>query len=321
MAENASSLGGHVNRTSDYPPSFYIALHIIGIPLGIAIIVGNVLLVIVLKLSSQKQQKAFKSKTAFILANIALCDAVGGLFLVLYIGIHPILDVIGRFPTGCYFWNVLSVVPLLGGFLLQLLLAIERHVIVNEIPNYPHMNKLVIFLCLMWIYTLVVSILGLAFISGVAQEAFVMCDILTVSPMYLTTIVFVHVTACAVICTVLIFIIRNTVKHHQCKIQVSNTIAYTNLIEDSQIAKTFFGVSTVSFLCWLLFFVSQILIASGIRSSVVLTSARWGFLLGHLSYLKCFCYMVFSRPLREDFKRTLGKSKKRPFRMGTIVRE
>ncbi len=183
------------------------------------------------------------------------------------------------------------------------------------------MNKLVMFICLLWVYDLIVCVFATVFLNHVREDAYVLCDVMTLPHVYLGIFVFIHVIICIIVCTSLIFVIKKTVNDHQCKIQVSNTITYNNLIEDSQVAMLFYLVTMVTFVCWLPFMICEILLMEEIQTTEMLNVGRWTFLFGQLGYLKWFWFLTFSKPLQHDFKGTFIKTNKSPFRMGPIVRE
>ena len=243
-------------------------------------------------------------KLNYIACNVAFCDLLLGITLIVNIGLiqeHPVLAEIH--PNACTIIGLLELLPVVTCLIFLTLVDTDRFLAVCVPTVYPDLwtTKRVSGTCIgIWVFSIVLSAVAFAFKT---EPDVVICDVLALPRGFLLLSTLVHIVPCSIINTVLYLKIKHMLKVHQRKIQVTNTLTYTNLVDDTQLARLFYMLVVISLVAWAPFVISIILWFCDLDLSALPPAVRICFLLGHLAGLKLFVYVAESTTYRMAIKK------------------
>ena len=298
------------DELGELPTSYYVVLYAFGAPISVAAAVGNTLLVIAIIRFAK-----LRTKTNVVVANLGVADMLGGLILLTHIAIlHKMEDMGEESPYACHLWAALQLLPMMAGFLHLALVSIDRLVAVTRAVDYDDSmsaSRMKVYASCLWIYIVLITALSYAFMDH-DNPQYSICDLLILDRVYVMIILFGHVVPCCLINLGIFAWLRHTLKVHQCKIQVTNTMTYNKLVADYSTAKLFFTTFVVTTILWLPFLVVVIVWFAGVDTQAVFLAVRLLHLLGCLSHNKYIIYAMLDVDFKKAIKKAVSCSRKPP---------
>lgn len=308
----------------EYQLPLAVAFYAVGIPLGIICVTGNVVFLVVLRLSHHDPEKAYQPLLAALVGSLGASDALGGAALAVMGGVGPNYHATYHTLYFCHLGAVFQALPILSGFLHLGVIMLERYIQICRATINLQMSHVTAVVALLWAYVLLLGFASYAFSSGRGGTATgsVPCDFLVIPASYWSTVNLAHCALGLAVCSMCQFKIRTTVKMHQRKIQVSNTMAYTKMVEDASKARPFYLVCLATVALWCPFLICQAVnFSRGQNQEAGPTVTRALFLVGHLACLKFALCLAQCSNLRGSFKKVLVKEPaKTPVRLGATSR-
>ena len=217
------------------------------IPLSLVIIIGNALLWFVLSRSHSLRPHS-------IVVSLAIADVLVGFTVLTNECLHPLLERLNDdLAWICSLWTALQFLPIIAMFCLMSLLSLDRYFAVTS-TTYADgciANHTRLLVCVSWLYSTAVVCVIIAMTSWNSDDSsvyFLSSTNSTVCALFI--VLATHVTAlCGVSCYVYVRILQ-TIRVHQNRIQVTNTMTYENLVSETDLAKTYFFIITITVLVW-----------------------------------------------------------------------
>ena len=294
------------NTTTSLETSVSISLLVFGVPIGVALITLNCLLFVVIY--KKREEGPFRKSTTCLLVSLGVCDMLAGVVLLVHVVLLALPEsvFIGSSVYLCKFWGLLQTTPMIGDIIHLVAISGERNQTISHPARQPKAETMKLVAVGVWGLTLALSALAFAF--PVPQPNSGYCDIADLSFLYFIIVVFLVVMLGSVIvCVYYLYNIKGTLKVHQRKIQVTNTITYDNLLDDTAAAKLFFIIYSLTILIWLPLVIT--LIVSFTKGGGLDSAVRFVFLFGHIAYFKVPMIIYGSKDFRLKF---IGTFKRKP---------
>lgn len=301
------------NRTSNaedyFPSALQIIYFCVALPLGVVILIGNIILMAVIA----SKKGPLKPSTRTMLCSLVLCDALAGGLLVLNTCLVPFQeDMRKNCETGCLLWGLLLTLPFTTGFIHLFVICLERRHAVNDPANTISIGRSAIYCVAIWAYCLALCAGGMLFLLWKNRAlTWKFCDILPLPGFYLL-ILCVHIFMAVVLEVYAAINVRSTLRLHQRKIQVTNTITYSNLVEDTKVAWIFFSAFIMQLLPVLPFMVLLVVLSAGVHSHGVFVLSRICYIIAQIPGLKFVLFLKRSKELHKAAVKKLGCSKSEP---------
>ena len=291
-----------------------ITIRALGIPLGLTVLVGNILFIIVI--AKAKQPKCFHNT---LVIHLAVSDLIAGLTLLInlisewfYRDFYNGEDLLEGDETSlvhhilCRAWGSFQFLPIYHAFLLLCIINLDRLIAVTYPATYAsnHKTRVAQWLpILVWLYSTLICALALSARYGTREHHITddWCGMLSLPPLYVTMTSLIHVPLATLIGLGTYLQIRRILRIHQRKIQVTNTMTYDNLVRDTAIARTDFCVAITAFIVWAPFMTSLLLWYSSYDRYTMVCVIKGTLLLGYLSSLRFIAFIVGSCHYKESF--------------------
>ena len=288
METNLSELKNQTYLDTMFPLGLELAYYICGTPIAIGICFINVVMLYIIN----RKKVPMKNAVRILVCSLGTNDIVAGCLLLIHIATLGFQGKVNE--KKCLFFALLCIWPMLNNFLHIAIIKWERHSMVISSGDSVGLRKSAAFVMGMWIYSLALSLLGLSFeISRQSDNEELyeeLCDV-AVLPKYHLVIIAIHLVICIGITSLYFIKIRNVLKVHQRKIQVTNTITYTNLVDDINMANTFMAAGVVCIALWLPCLIAMAVYISGHDRACAVVTMRALYLLTTLTGFKPLLYM------------------------------
>ena len=304
--DNATWVGGGLKNTINFsmtehlPHSLQVTYYAIGIPVSVLLIVTNAIL-----MAAIAKAGTMGAKLNMVVCNMAVADLLLGVTLLVNIGLlqeHP--ELADQHHTSlCTFIGLLEILPLMASLLFLSLVHLDRFLAVCVPTMYPDMwceRRVAIFCAGIWIFTCMFGTIAYAFMP---EKDPIVCDILALPRSYLLLTCIFHIFPTTIVNIILFIKINHVLKVHQRKIQVTNTLTYTNLVDDTQLAKLYFFLVIMCFVAWTPFLICVFIWFSSVSVTNIPIAARVTFLVGHLAGIKIVVYVCESTSYRSAVKK------------------
>jgi hypothetical protein len=290
------------------PRGLHITYLAVGLPLGAVVCLGNVILMAVIA----DPKGPLKIATRTMLCSLVFCDVVAGAVLMLHSGFIGFDDGVRDYcAEGCLMWGIMLTLPVYCAFVHLSVICLERRHAVMDPANAISGGRATLYCAGVWAYCVVLCVAGMLFIFLEDSTAWSRCDVVTLPPFYLL-ILGIHLVVVSGVVVGAAINIRSTLRLHQRKIQVTNTITYSNLVEDTQVAWVFVCAFVVQLLPCLPFIVALATVAAGMRTEAAVVVARVCYIVAQLSGLKFLLYMKMSKDIRKACVQRLSCSSNQP---------
>ncbi|ELU01269.1 hypothetical protein CAPTEDRAFT_202513 [Capitella teleta] len=300
---------GSLSDTTSFPQPLQIIYLCFGIPLGVVICLGNVILLTVIV----DKKGPLRTSTRTLLGSLVISDILTGFLLILNASFLSLQETIREFYRArCMLWGLVLTLPTLCSFMHLSVISLERRHAVTA-PAHPIGRRKAILYCIgIWSYCGVICVLGMLFLFGDGLRNVVgFCDVLSLPGFYLLVLA-LHIILAVVIETYAAVNVRNTLLLHQRKIQVTNTITYNNLMEDTKVAWVFFSAFALQLGPTVPFAILLAVLSAGVYVPATFIIARLCYLFAQIPGLKFVLYLRMNKELHKATVKRLGCTKKPP---------
>ena len=284
--------------------TYRLVLYIVGIPLGGCALLGNLFLLMAMIRFSKLQTRANVA-----VVSLSASDALAGAMLLAHLSSVHLQHQIANTHL-CYLWAVVQLMPMVACFLHLTFVSVDRLVAVTRAVHYTDSmsaRRIAVYVGVLWTYILVLTVLVFAFTDH--DVTLDVCDVTILPWGYMLLVLVGHILPASLVVVVIFAWIQRTLRIHQRKIQVTNTMTYNNLLADITVARLFFFTFVFVAILWGTFFITELVWIAGVDSSSLILIIRITFLVGNLSYIKFFIYIVLNSEFRKYLKKALSCKK------------
>lgn len=294
-----------------FPKALQIIYFCIGIPLGAVICLGNVVLLTVIA----RKKGPLRDSTRNMMSSLVFCDLTAGCLLIIHISFVSFQEEIrNSSQAGCLAWGLVLAMPMTCSLLHLCIICLERKRAVSE-PATIISHRQSFLICIgLWTYSSVLCLIGMFFLLDeeyTGHDIWRFCDILPL-PGYYLLILALHVLFTVLLQVYFAINIRNTLQLHQRKIQVTNTITYSNLIEDIKLGWIFFKTYAFQLVFILPLCIMLVIIYAGVHAPASLIIARICYLIAQIPALKFILFFKMNKDIYKATMKKLGCSKSPP---------